>query len=326
MSSAIQEYLSFAAVITNVINNISLYGSVIVLPIGFILNVLSIMIFMRKSFDNSTMGFYNIIIAIDNNIVIIVNFIMSFTLGVYFGNDAVIWSNFSCSFFYYTSRLTTSFSSWLNVMVAFDRLIFILFPFRFSFMRNKKFLLLVILAMFLILFAINSPNFYLFVAVTSKYSNATNKTVITKTCGPPNDLAILIDSIRIFTRAVVPFILVVLIDSIFIYKLIKTRARYKTNASSKREYNFARSIAALSIFFIISLAPFVISLTIMNIMSQLKQNTTKAYLIVYLIYGLSVLLSTYNYCFTFFVNLKFNSLFRQETVKFLKRFSNRFNK
>jgi uncharacterized membrane protein len=82
----------------------------------------------------------------------------------------------------------------------------------------------------------------------------------------------------------------------------------------------------LSIFFIISLAPFVISLTIMNIMSQLKQNTTKAYLIVYLIYGLSVLLSTYNYCFTFFVNLKFNSLFRQETVKFLKRFSNRFNK
>lgn len=326
MSTPIQEYLSFAAVVTNLINKISLYGSVIVHPIGFILNVLSILIFMRKRFGDSTMGFYNIIIAIDNNIVIVINFIMSFTLGVYAGNDALVWSSFSCSFFYYTSRVTTSLSSWLNVMVAFDRMVFILFPFKYSFMRNKKLLLVIILVMFLILFLLNSPNLYLYVAVTSTYSNATNKTLITKTCGPPKDLVVVVDSIRIFTRAVIPFILVILINTLLIYKVIKTKAKYKKTSAAKKEYNFIRSIVALSVFFIVSLAPFVITLTVLNIMSQLNQITTKAYLIVYLTYGLSILLSSYNYCFGFFVNLIFNSLFRHETVKFFKSIKKLFKK
>ena len=112
--------------------------------------------------------------------------------------------------------------------------------------------------------------------------------------------------------------LIIVINSFLIYKLIKTKNRFKNNLTSKREYKFAYSISALSVFFIVSLTPFVICVILLNFMTQANLVNTKAYLVATLCYGISVGLTTYNYCFVFLINLRYNSLFRSETIKFFK--------
>ena len=245
MSTTLEDYLSFSSFVKTFLGYVSLYGSVLVHPFGLICNTFSIIIFSRKKFWDNTMGFYNIILSIDNNIVIAVNFIMSFSSG--YGNDILLWSSFNCAFLFYLSRLSVSFSSWLNVMVSLDRMIFIIFPNRFLFIRNKKILATIMVIMFLLLFAINSPNFYLYVSNT--YTNISNVSTVSYTCGPPKNIEVLVDTIRIFTRALIPFVLIIVINSFLIYKLIKTKNRFKNNMASKREYKFAYSISALSVFF-----------------------------------------------------------------------------
>ena len=309
-----QDYLSLDSFVKTFLGYVSLYGSVLVHPFGLISNAFSIVIFSRKKFWENTMGYYNIILSIDNNIVIAVNFIMSFSSG--YGNDILLWSSFNCAFLFFVSRVSVSFSSWLNVMVSLDRMLFIIFPNRFLLLRKKKILTMIISVIFILLFAINSPNFYLYVSKTYSYTNASN--ISTVTCGPPKNLEVLVDMIRILTRALIPFVLIIVINSFLIYKLIKTKSRFRHNVASKREYKFAYSISALSVFFIVSLTPFVLTLLLLTFMSQANLKNTKAYLVTTLCYGISVGLTTYNYCFVFLINLRFNSLFRDETVKFLK--------
>ena len=322
MSAEFIEYLTLANTVKNILINTSLYGSVLVHPIGFIFNTFSIIIFARKKFSDTTMGYYNIVMAFNNNIGILFNFLKSFTYG--YGNDILMWSSFNCAFIYYVSRVSVSLSSWLNVMVTLDRMIFLVYSRNFLFLKNKKILSIIIFMLFLMLALINIPNLFLFVTTTVTYSNATNQYVIaSQTCGPSKNLEVLVDIIRIFVRAVVPFVLVIFGDAFLIYKFIKTKVKLKKGKISRKEITFAYSIGALSMLFIISLTPFVITLTIMNIMTQLNLMLTKAYLIVYLLYGFSLVITTYNYSFMFLVNLRYNKIFRKETIEFFREIKQR---
>lgn len=320
MSTPDQDFLEFSNLIKNIINKICLYGTMLVFPIGFVLNIFSIIIFMRKRFSVSTMGFYNIFTAITNNMIIAFNFFIYFTQGL--DNDAVLMSNFLCGFLNYTSRVSTCFASWLNLMVNFDRMLFVLFPNKFLFLKNKKILLIILSILFITASFINLPNLYFKITTEYIYSNKTGQNITTLACSPPKNLQVLINVTRISITALIPSILGLVVNSFLINKLIKLREKVRKAVALKIEYSFAKSIAAITLFTIFSVIPFFITLSIMSIMAQFNLSSTKIYLIMNVLYALSLLVVSYNYCFVFFINLIYNSLFRLETIKFLRELKN----
>ena len=289
-----------------------------IFPVGFLLNTIIILVFMRKTFRSNSMGVCNIIISITNNIILIFNFGMYYTDS--YGTNVLVMSDFFCVLFYYSTRVFSSFHSWLIVMFSFNRLTYLAYPFRFKFMRKKLFLCVASLVLFVINAILFLPNFYYSVKTSSIVSNQTNATLIVKTCGSTAQIEALLDYIRMGSRIIIPVVLVILMDFYLIYKLEKTKSKVKSSTSSRKEYHFSKSIAALSIFFVVSLLPFLIILIFRNVFIKQINSSYKLKSIIDIAGGVSIFIASYNYCFMFFVNLKFNRLFRDEVVYLVKKF------
>lgn len=294
-----------------------IFLTIFVAVFGLIFNTISIFVFIRKKFWESTIGFYNVIMSINYNVVIILNVLIYFPQAL--GNDMLLWSDFTCICLPYSSRVTTTLTSWLFVMASIDMLLRVTLPNGIKLFSKKKYLLVIIMILLVSIILLHFPNIYTRVQTTINFNNLTNQTKISKTCAPISvEMDTVIDLIRIFSRAIIPFVLIIIINYFLINKLIKTKSKFKTN-NLKREYSFAISIAALSIFFILSLLPFVVTVSFLKILKHLNMTTTKIYIIVNFCYSVSVVLFTsYMYCFQFLINLKFNSLFRQEFLNMFK--------
>lgn len=284
---------------------------------GLISNTISIFVFIRKKCWESTIGFYNVIMSINYNIIIVLNAFIFFPQVL--GNDMLLWSDFNCVFFFYGSRVATALASWLIVMASVDMLLRVTTRNRIHFFTKKKNLLVIIGIILMIVIISNFPNIYVRVQTTVSFNITTNQTKISKICAPISvEMDILIDLIRIFVRAIIPFVLIIVINSFLIYKLIKSKLKFNTN-NLKKEYSFAMSIASLSIFFILSLLPFVVTVIILKILKHLNITTTKLYIIVNFCYSVSIILCTSYICsFQIVTNLKFNNLFRQEFLNMFK--------
>lgn len=310
------EYVSF------ILNKVSVLLDVLssfIAIFGLIFNTISIFVFTRKKFWENTIGFYNVIMSTNHNIIIVLNIFIFFPQVI--GNDMLLWSDFNCVFFLYCSRVATSFASWLIVMASVDILLRVTLPNGIKIFIKKKYLSLIIVVIFISIIFVHIPNIYIRVQTTESFNATTNQTKKSKICAPTSvDIDTAIDLIRIFVRAIIPFVLTIIINYFLIYKLIKTKSKFKTN-NLKREYSFALSITALSIFFILSLLPFVVTVIFLKILKHLNMTTTKMYIIVNFTYSSSLILfSSYIYSFQFLINLKFNSLFRQEFLSMFKNF------
>ena len=86
------------------------------------------------------------------------------------------------------------------------------------------------------------------------------------------------DLTRLLIRLFVPFTLIIIIDSLLIYKLIKAKYSSRNNDLDD-EFKFAVSILVLSLVFIASLLPFVVTFAISRIYTQLDYILSFTYLI-----------------------------------------------
>ena len=211
----------------SILNIFLLILLVVLFPICFFLNIITIIVFMRKKFSENSMGFFNITINIVNNLIILLN------IGLYYKdskNEFVIFRTTFACFYLYIVRIFSSFHSWVIVMVSFERALHVIFPFKFKFMKKKKILFGIIIAIFTANIVFNIPNVFLRLTTTITYSNQTNQTITTKMCASTPQIEFIIDTIRILTRMVIPFILVALTDFLLIYKLFKSKSKVAGNS------------------------------------------------------------------------------------------------
>ena len=304
------------------INKIQNYLSIVVLfifcPIVFFLNILPITVFLRKKFRENYMNLYNLVISLVDNSIIFLNYFL-------FYQDAknetlLVKSAFLCVFISYITRVFSSFHSWLLVMVSLERALHVMFPFGFKFMKRRRIILAIMLALFVANVAVYYPTIYLRVNTTTSFINETNQTVITKTCNSTPQIDFLIDTIRIMSRIVVPFILVLIFNSLLIYKLIKSKRKVKTKATSnmKREYNFSKIIAVTCLLFVLSFTPLMVVLLVININQVEINSSVKAYAVSELVKGFAHFFTVINYLSQFMINLKFSSMFREEALVIFK--------
>ena len=291
-------------------------------PVVFFLNILTIIVFMRKKFRSNYMSLYNIAIGIVDNTIIFLNFVLFYSDSK---NETVaVKSTYLCIFIYYITRVFSSYHSWLFVMVSFERALHVIFPYNFKFMKKRRTILAIMLALFVANVALYYPNTYLRLNKEEVFSNEKNQTIITKTCGSTPQIEFMIDTMRIMSRIVIPFIIVLVMDALLIYKLIQLKRKVKANTSMKKEYNFSKIIAVSCLFFVLSLTPLMIVLILMNFYKEEVNSSLRMNTIFNSAKGLALLVTSYNYISQFLINLKFSTMFREELLNFLKGLKNIF--
>ena len=158
-----QQFALYINKITNLLSAIALFEFC---PIVFFLNILPITVFLRKKFRENYMNLYNLVISLVDNSIIFVNYFL-------FYQDAknetlLVRSDFLCVSIYYITRVFSSFHSWLLVMVSLERALHVIFPYGFKFMKRRKIILAIMLALFIANLVFYYPITYLRINTTFK--------------------------------------------------------------------------------------------------------------------------------------------------------------
>ena len=288
------------------------YSTFSVATIGIASNILNIIISSRANLRKKAMGFYNIIISIFNILIIVVGSIQYFPTSIGAVNFFLI-SNFWCVLMTSSSRILIHMVSWLNVMVSLDRTLCVSLSNRLKFIQIRKNMLMFMLAMFAVVCALNSPNFFFKLEYDVSFNYTSNKTVsINVRCAATKLITNIRDTIAQLIRTVIPIILQIILNTILIYKLIQTKKQVNISRSLQKEYKFAFTIIMLNFLFIITQAPLLIFTIYINFIAQQSNIDSKQMAINNFASIVSTLFSTYLFFSLFFVNLIFNKLFQRE--------------
>jgi hypothetical protein len=145
--------VSFALFISQLTIDLGFYYLVTFCFMGILLNLIGIVVFSRKKLRSMTMSFYHIVLASVNNAAICVQFL--YYIPLFYGQNMLVWSQSSCVLLNYFQRFLISFSSWIDMMIAIDRTIFILYKGRFGFIYNRKIIFGIMLGILSFIVAVN---------------------------------------------------------------------------------------------------------------------------------------------------------------------------
>lgn len=297
---------------SNLIKNFLFYANVIIVPLGIIFNILTILVFSRKQFRANTLGFYYRIIGVFDIIAITMTFFNYFGYSIKY--EFELKSNVSCKLIHFLNRISFQVSAWLNVMVTIDRLISLKYPNRrINFFQTKN--CCIVIGIFSLACILNGPN--LLLELVTKQTNLTSKSYFVQCTSNSAELLFYIDLVNILSRMILPFILMIIINTLLILTLFasKSKIKHKIDTKIKREHNFALSLIILNLFFLVNLIPYSITTVLVNL-SQFK--TLDKLIIAALAFVISSYIALLNNVLPFLIHLKFNKLFAKEFASILK--------
>ena len=300
------EEISFSAYMDQLIIEMTFWYLAVFGSLGMILNALSIAVFSRKALWNMTMGFYNVVLACVNNLAIF--FSAWYFLPLYYRLNRHNDSFVECVLILFGQRLFTRMSSWIEVLIAVDRMAYIMFPCRLRFMNKKTYLSMIVAGLFVILIGATAQNFEYKLVATTKNLTSTFKCIV------DTKILMSIALTTIVTRIIIPLSVILLANVFLIYNLKRARRE----RWMYREDTFARSVVALSILFLVTHLPY--SALLIYQITHLSTNTNPySYwsTVVNFGYTCALAVTSYNYIFTTLVNFVFNKLFRDEVYSML---------
>jgi hypothetical protein len=282
--------------------------------IGVFLNALTFLIFLRKRLNKTTMGFfYRAICA----------FLIIFHLNQVIRQSSILARNdiqmtiVGCKLSLYLTRTTFQMDSWLHVIMSIDRLIAIKYPNKFLFLTNRKFLLAIVLGLAIFLTFLNMGNAFLELRVTTTTQASTNTTTTTRVCTGTNLVLFVSDGISTMSRTVVPFFLMLLLDSCLVCTVFASRKKVNQTAQSRKEYQFAFSVLMFNFIFLILLLPIGLTLTI-RIFVQASIIVGPSLALMNYLFSLTATIGAVYMASIFFITFFVNKLFREEFLLILK--------
>ena len=290
--------------------------------LGFITNTLNIVISSRTEIQKTTMGYYNIVMSTFNILAILAKILQTFpSFGI---QDLTLMSDAGCRLLPYLARVTIQMSTWINILISFDRLLFMSYTNIGAYnnrplnQKDTKKLTKITFILIIIICIMNVPNLFFHLENETYLKNTTNQTTFIPAC----TASPLITSIRdIFSsafRVVIPAGILVVISIILVYKLLRLKINV-TTMSLKREYKFTFTIIVLNIVFILSDILILLGLVFINIYGYNQtyiSTTSNASAVASFFYQCSVALNLFIIaCLVFLVNLITNAKFRREAKK-----------
>lgn len=188
--------------VTYIFQNVGILIAIIGIP----LNILTFKVYLRKRFKNFTFPFYIRAVCIVDSIVLIHTFRHWATFVIDANVDLV--ADVICKLAEYSLLYVNgSVSVWLLCFISLDRLMVIVYPLRFSIMKNKYFQFSIIFGLYLFSFLL-----YMSAPVLSKlqteenFNNESNLTFFSKVCEMSNKGEKIVDWTNLINLAISTFL------------------------------------------------------------------------------------------------------------------------
>jgi hypothetical protein len=237
--------MSDAEFLINITNKFLNIACLTIIPIGITLNLINIFIFSRNRLNKTLMGFYYTALSITSIVVLVMNFIYFY--GTSLGNSFSLIHDLTCRLGLYFIRVCVQVASWLHVLIALDRTIMVKYPQNqasLNFLKNKNYLLIVILIMVIILLTINIPTALVNLSSYAANSNfSSNYTITNKTCSGSDLILFMGDMITFLSRTLIPFTVMAVLDVMIVSVLTRSKKKLLTrNSKTKSEFQFAFTV------------------------------------------------------------------------------------
>jgi hypothetical protein len=304
-----------AAYYTNLNNAISSNFVLVSSSIGIPLNLLSILVSLRLMNKKTNMGFLYIFQSLADIITFLVMLLLVRSTPLVFPYVLENQSNFMCKLLRYLRRYPLHISSWMPVIITFDRLIFVLYDHdeRFNFMKKKSTLACIILLVSFIIAILDIPNFFFYLPDQ-----------ISAQCTAPFGIILSTDLISISLRTYIPFVLMIIFNIIMIRKILSTsqKANFKQSSLRGKEYQFTLAVMSFDVYFLITNFPLSVFYIVFDVNYYSGAFSVDPEFGAYfnMLFYVFVDISFIEQTFSFFMNLGFNKLFRKELLLMIYRF------
>lgn len=330
--------------LNSIASNISFYFTIIIFPIGILLNCLCIIVSFRYRLNQGNLGFFIKCVSTSNILIFLFSI---FTTTQVIGVDPSTVSDASCKLIIYFRRLLREVYPCVEVLFCLDRYLSIAHPHRFkTFMnpKNKAMWMLVFGGLLPLYLIANIGNLFYSLEYTvttsedygdyGEYGNITynDVNVTVRTCEHSSAAVIAADFVVITLRSFIPITLMLTFNTIIRRKLVSSSLRANTNQTESRDRSFTRTLFKINIAFIMFYLPEALGYIVLIVFTDLEDSSQLTQSIANLVFIIGINFSMlYNTGF-FFVNLRFNKLFRSECSsilwtllprRFLRRLSTR---
>ena len=281
-------------------NKIIVYIYPVVAVIGVITNLLALITFSRKKFQNTVFSTYFRFLTIFDTLIIaiLLNKFVENNFNIFFRD----FSNDLCKFRFFMFYTIYPISGWTLVVISIDRFINISFTnSRFLFAKKIKFQLIVCLIVMMFNSILSMPNLFYYLKPSNLTTNQTS--IITYKCTNPG---FSIEWLDMTVSTLLPFIFMLLFTLLTIHFLFKSRKNLSKN--KQKDVKFAlTSIALCLIFFILNLPRAMLQLG-----NMYDKNFVPNKDLYQTLTSLFFLISYINSSTVFFINMIVNKMFRDE--------------
>jgi hypothetical protein len=294
--------------ILNISKTIFVYTYPVISIIGLITNSLAFVIFSRKKFHNTIFFIYfRFILLFDIfSMMIPINKFFESNFNIYFRD----FNQSLCKFRYYYIYVVYPISGWGLVVVSIDRFVSIAHPNRFLIRKKILFQIVICCSIFTFNLIYYIPMLFYFLKETKNFNNQTNKTTISYKCTNQNYPT---DWFNIMNTTLMPFIFMFLFTILTLRFLFNARNKsFQTTKSynksiRQKDVKFAVTSVTLNIIFLILNLPYgIYSLLAFYIQDSIDKDAQN------LLYAIIYVPFYINLTTVFFINIKVNSMFRNE--------------
>ena len=307
---------TYTEYLTKLNSDVNKYFLIAAASIGIPCNLVSIFIFAHLIKHKTNMGYlYTIQCLVDlflffvSLFLVRSNFINLYPISLDTINDPM------CKFIKFIRRYPLHLSSWMPVLITFDRFIFIFYGHgsRFKFMKKKLNITVIVLLMFTMLAIVNVPNLFYYLPDRVIYPNGSLGP--STSCTAAFGIVLSTDIISTFIRTYIPLALMVFLNTLMIYKVFKkTRTAFNQTSLSRREHQFTVSTMAFDVYFFLLNFPFSVFYTIYDVNNYMGSLKGEFGAYFQLVYSVIFNIATCQQTLSFFMYFGFNKLFRQKLL------------
>lgn len=325
--SSQQEYANYLQNLSNLVN---FWFSAIMVPIGVVLNILTILIFSSAKQGNDSI-LYIALSVYD----ILCLFTSTFTQLLPALNINI--SNYSdiplCRLFNILRKAIAQSPSWVQVVITIDRFRSVVCPSKLDFFRNKRNLTLILISIIFILIAVNSGYLWFYlteeVAMPPSFDKNPNKIKNTtarkntSVCFSSVQAQTATDIINVLFRLCLPVVIMFVMNIILTRSLILSKRKFLTpNGSLKREFNYTLTVIGLNLIFCVLNMPWAIWYALNRIqIARVGFQSPIDFASLQLLQSFSFSIFYLNNSSSFLLNLTFNKLFRKQLYLLLTKLS-----
>jgi hypothetical protein len=307
---------------------LSFYFSVTTLPLAVFLNLLAYFIFGKSSLNNKTnLGFLYRVLSFSAIVSLVIQIV--FNILTYMNINVFTYSQFNCKFFTFLTITVTHIPSFIQVLIAIELHILVVHPTKTSHFNRLSYSF-AIFFICLVLVGLNSFNFTFSISddnsglnsssssLTYNNSSDDNNSTLSEQCETSDIMDLVADAFNILLRALIPFIILFVIDFLTIQCLIESKRKMHTvgitkNGFDRKVSSFAMATIWMNVIFLVMYIPWMVSFFVYD-----GFFFTNGWRIDWQV-AICILFSTIcncianlNYFTIFFSNLIFNRLFQKE--------------